>query len=297
MLYGLDFYKGGKHYKSRMLTIYCALFGEAQEIIKIFQLKKETKNTHFQVFSDVEQKIRLVITGVGAIAAATAVAEISTCYPPRQTDLLLNFGSCAAENGIPAGKIFVCNKLVEQCSGRTFYPDMLYQHPFAEARLISSPQMQTLDQIALDCGQEVDEQEKRLYDMEAAAIYQAGNYYYGPHQMVFIKAVLEHGCTKEVFEPVCRYIETLCAICCIKKAEQQDLEMLQQKAKEEAVLWGEQMHCSTVMQAELLQLLYYWKLTGTDYVMFFYDYQRQGRLPAKDKREGKKILDELKGRL
>ena len=85
MLYGLDFYKGGKHYKSRMLTIYCALFGEAQEIIKIFQLKKETKNTHFQVFSDVEQKIRLVITGVGAIAAATAVAEISTCYPPRQT--------------------------------------------------------------------------------------------------------------------------------------------------------------------------------------------------------------------
>lgn len=33
----------------------------------------------------------------------------------------------------------------------------------------------------------------RLYDMEAAAVYQAGAYYFGPHQMTFLKVVTDHG--------------------------------------------------------------------------------------------------------
>lgn len=33
--------------------------------------------------------------------------------------------------------------------------------------------------------------------MEAAAIYQAGNYYYAPHQMLFLKVVTDHGTTQE----------------------------------------------------------------------------------------------------
>ena len=36
-----------------------------------------------------------------------------------------------------------------------------------------------------------------LVDMEAAAIYQAGNYYYAPHQMLFLKVVTDHGTTQE----------------------------------------------------------------------------------------------------
>ena len=102
-----------------MVTIYSALFAEAQEIIRTFQLKKETDH-HFEVFSDVEKGIRIVLTGVGAIAAATAVAEISTCYPPKSTDLVCNFGSCAAAEELPVGNIYLCTKLTEAISGRTF---------------------------------------------------------------------------------------------------------------------------------------------------------------------------------
>ena len=299
-----------------MLTIYCALFSEAQEIIKQFQLKKETRNTHFQVFSDTKEEIRLVLTGVGAIAAATAVAEISSCYPPKQTDLLLNFGSCAAEDKVPIGKVFMCNKLTEECSGRTFYPDMLYNHPFLEAELISRPKIQSLKEMETDCTKEMEWKETRLYDMEAAAVYQAGNYYYGPHQMIFLKVVSDHGCKEErkegkiadmqtqmralmqgIAEPVSRYIETLCEICHTKKEESQTQAMFRRQAEEAAEKLREQLHCSFVMQTELLQLLLYWKLTGTDDTAIFDEYRRQGRLPAKDKREGKKILDEIKERL
>ena len=168
-----------------MLTIYCALFAEAQEIIRIFQLKKENEKHHFEVFSDLEKGIRVVITGVGAIAAATAVAEISTCYPPESADLICNFGSCGAAEETPVGTVYLCNKLTEEISGRTFYPDISYRHPFDEAELISCAQIRETEQMKSDgiAGRQ------RLYDMEAAAIYQAANYYYGPHQMSFLKVL------------------------------------------------------------------------------------------------------------
>lgn len=298
-----------------MLTIYCALFTEAQEIIKIFQLKKENERHHFEVFSDVEKGIRVVITGVGAIAAATAVAEISTCYSPERADLICNFGSCAAAEEIPVGKVYLCNKLTEENSGRTFYPDICYRHPFAEAELVSCGQIRTAEEMESDRK----ESPQSLYDMEAAAIFQAANYYYGPHQMIFIKVVSDHGfdakrtlssathtadmrafmtvLMKKAVSEVCPYIEMLCGISRTQEKEYRKQTLFRKKAEEEAAQLGEELYCSAVMRGELLQLLFYWKLTGTDYENVLKEYRRQGRLPAKDKREGKRILDELKARL
>lgn len=282
-----------------MLTIYCALFQEAEKIIKSFQLKKETHSTHFQVFSDSAKGMRLVITGDGAIASATAVAEISTCYAPKPTDLLLNYGSCVAGNKDLTGDVYVGNKLIEKYSGRTFYPDICYRHPFAEAQIVSSLNIQTMKLDGFDGIQEENTEEIKLYDSEAAAVYQAGNYYYGPHQMIFLKTVSGRESRKEeeAIASVCRYIETLCEICHKREEKAKDTAELRKRVEVEAEQIGESLHCSVVMQAELFQLLLYWKLTDTDYEAIFENYRRQGRLPAKDKREGKKILDELKGKL
>ncbi len=292
-----------------MLSIYSALFAEAQEIIRTFQLKKETDH-HFEVFSDVEKGIRIVLTGVGAIAAATAVAEIATCYPPKSTDLVCNFGSCAAAEELPVGNVYLCNKLTEDISGRTFYPDISYRHPFDEAELISCAQIRETEQMKSDgiAGRQ------RLYDMEAAAIYQAANYYYGPHQMIFLKVVSDHGLDakqtaqivhmreamatlmKNATSTVCPYLERLCEISRANEEAYGKQADLRREAEAEAAKLGEELHCSVVMQGELRQLLFYWKLTGTDYERVLEDYRRTC-LPAKDKREGKRILDELKARL
>lgn len=293
-----------------MVTIYSALFAEAQEIIRTFQLKKENEKHHFEVFSDVEKGIRIVLTGVGAIAAATAVAEISTCYPPKSTDLVCNFGSCAAAEELPVGNVYLCNKLTEDISGRTFYPDISYRHPFDEAELISCAQIRETEQMKSDetAGRQ------RLYDMEAAAIYQAANYYYGPHQMIFLKVVSDHGLDakqtaqivhmreamvtlmKNATSTVCPYLEGLCEISRANEEAYGKQADIRREAEAEAARLGEELHCSAVMQGELRQLLFYWKLTGTDYERVLEDYRRNC-LPAKDKREGKRILDELKARL
>lgn len=291
------------------LTIYCALYAEAQEIIHTFQLKKETGRTHFQVFSDEAQTLRLVITGVGAIAAASAVAEVSALFPPEETDLLLNFGTCAASPEIPEGEIFLCNKLTEECSGRTFYPDIMYRYPFLEAEVVSCGKVLFREDI--DSKQDESARARtsstRLYDMEAAAIYQAGSYSYGPHQMMFLKMVSDHGMRhvtsyscrqeRETAAKVCAFISFLLDICQDEAMKNGEKSAQRQQVKTDADRLGEELHCSVVMRGELEQLLWYWKLTHVDYDGMIADIRRQGRLPARDKREGKKILDELKGYL
>jgi hypothetical protein len=281
-----------------MITIYCALYREAQELIRAFGLKKETEQNHFQVFSDVEQNVRIVITGVGGVAAATAVAEVSTCYPPGKGDFLLNFGSCAAGEKRETGQVFLCHKITEEGSGRTFYPDVLYRHPFAEAALVSAARVKKPEELSGADG---------LFDMEAAAIYQAGNYYYSPHQMIFVKVVTDHGVSdtlqdfteqmREASRQVISFVEQLKKLCDSEQESADRLCVARQEAAEESKRLAEELHCSATMSAELSQLLYYCRLMGKEEEKLIADYRERGCIPAKDKREGKRLLEELRANL
>ena len=315
-----------------MLTIYCALYPEAKEIIRTFQLKKEITRAHFQVFSDEKKTIRLVLTGVGAIAAATAVAELSALFPPKETDLLLNFGTCGAEADVSVGEIFLCNKLTEESSGRTFYPDMLYRHPFGEAELYSCVSLQTKEQLERRSEERdkpggkgsfcIQNRHVRLYDQEAAAVYQAGSYFYGPHRMLFLKAVSDHGIRENAGQPeqsagcgvelekeqlsmalkdaapkVCAYLSFLRELDNAGVRENEKQRACRLQVRQEARRLGEQLHCSVVMQKELEQLLWYFRLAGGDDDTMLEELRAKGSIPARDKKEGKKILDELRGLL
>lgn len=66
--------------------------------------------------------------------------------------------------------------------GKTFYPDILYRHPWKERELVTG--MQPLQRAA---AQGV------LYDMEAAAVYQAGIRFFSPDRMIFLKVVSDSG--------------------------------------------------------------------------------------------------------
>lgn len=273
-----------------MITIYCALYPEAQELIHFYQLKKETGRLHFQVFSNEETGIRLVITGAGAVSAAVAVAEVSTVYPPRETDFLVNFGSCGARGFLPK-EIFLCNKITDVSNKRTFYPDVLYPHPFHEAEITCVPRPQKNGEM----------KEESLCDMEAAAVYQAGNYYYGPHQMIFLKVVSDSGCpdsiNKQDFSQIMKmaaghvtgYLDGLLEIT-------HRMESVQRSFLPYAKQLGEALSCSVTMQAELEQLLNYLELAGKDYQAVIKEYYQSKKLPC-DRREGKRILEELKSGL
>lgn len=273
-----------------MIYIFSAFYAEAKNIIDHYGLKKEKspEMVRFDVFAN--ESIRLVITGIGEINAAAAVSNIGGAYGISPDDEILNVGCGAGfSSDICLGSIFLGNKLTEPMTGRTFYPDMLMKANFRECEIVT---------VARVLNEGCD---SVVYDMEAAAVYQAAAFFVGPHRMHFIKLVSDAGeridqsKITELFalqeDKICGYIDRLLSACA-DKAPMGDTQSF----------WNMDrlicdMRCSKVMGDQLAQLIKYCRLSGIDYKAVLDEYYTNGLLPCESKREGKKCLFELKQRL
>lgn len=285
-----------------MIYLFTALYCEAHIFIRQFHLEKNPENAQFQEFYNEAEGILLTITGIGEIAAAAAVAGVCSKYKPKEDDMLLNIGTCACREG-KAG-VFVCNKLTEQATGKTFYPDILYRHDFEEEAIVTG-MLPWNDEKNIP-GMPAAISGKNLYDMEAAAVYQAGAYFFGPHQMVFLKIVSDGGTAKNVSEKQVENLIESCQDMLFSFVKQLSLTAAENTRKEHCFRQEEDpvieklsadMHCSKVMKDLLKQYIRYLTLSGTDYASVIQDMYREDLLPCKDKREGKLRFEELKRRL
>lgn len=273
-----------------MIYIFSAFYAEAKNIIDHYGLKKEKspEMVRFDVFAN--ESIRLVITGVGEINAAAAVSNIGGAYGISPDDEILNVGCGAGfSSDICMGSIFLGNKLTEQMTGRTFYPDMLMKANFRECEIVT---------VARVLNEGCD---SVVYDMEAAAVYQAAAFFVGPHRMHFIKLVSDAGeridqsKITELFalqeDKICGYIDRLLTAC----ADKAPMDDKQSSWNMDRLICD--MRCSKVMGDQLAQLIKYCRLSGIDYKAVLDEYYTNGLLPCESKREGKKCLFELKQRL
>lgn len=273
-----------------MIYIFSAFYAEAKNIIDHYGLKKEKslETVRFDVFAN--DSIRLVITGVGEINAAAAVSNIGGAYGISPDDEILNVG-CGAGFGNETclGSIFLGNKLTEQMTGRTFYPDMLMKTNLMECEIV------TVTRVLNEGRDSV------VYDMEAAAVYQAAAFFVGPHRMHFIKLVSDAGeridqsKITELFalqeEKICGYIDMLLSV----GGNKASIDDTKSSCNIDKLI--SDMHCSKVMGDQLAQLIKYCRLSGIDYKAVLDEYYTKGMLPCESKREGKKCLFELKQRL
>ena len=273
-----------------MIYIFSAFYAEVKNIIDHYGLKKEKspEMVRFDVFAN--ESIRLVITGVGEINAAAAVSNIGGAYGISPDDEILNVGCGAGfSSDICMGSIFLGNKLTEQMTGRTFYPDMLMKANFRECEIVT---------VARVLNEGCD---SVVYDMEAAAVYQAAAFFVGPHRMHFIKLVSDAGeridqsKITELFalqeDKICGYIDRLLSAC----ADKAPMDDTQSSWNMDRLICD--MRCSKVMGDQLAQLIKYCRLSGIDYKAVLDEYYTNGLLPCESKREGKKCLFELKQRL
>mgnify|MGYP001276629322 CR=1 FL=1 len=294
-----------------MIYVMMALYQEAHGLIRELELKKNTAYAPFEVFDNESAGIRLVVTGVGEIAAAAATAAVCARDGADAADFLVNIGCCAAGGCEPAdrdmdsgygaahaaqiGDLYVCHKITEQATGKTFYPDILYRHPWKERELVTG--MQPLQRAA---AQGV------LYDMEAAAVYQAGIRFFSPDRMIFLKVVSDSGVagqermTAETLAGLLeQHVKAVAGFLTnLWKAadEEETLRSGGILQEDEAVL--EQLfaalHCSQTMRASARQYITYAALTGYDWKAELKEWYARGLLPCKDRREGKVRLEELK---
>lgn len=326
-----------------MIYIFTALYCEAKKLIRQFHLTKNPENTRFQEFYNEKSGIRLTVTGVGGIAAATAVGSICASYPPAEGDLLLNIGTCAyirSTNGRQTGSsrdgegIFLCNQITEQATGRSFYPDMLYRHEFQEASIVTGTRSWNAKDgsaVGRDSGRDGAEYSRAgcdeagagnaerdeyrygdakrfdakygpLYDMEAAAVYQAGAYFFAPHQMLFLKVVSDFGAADKVSpgqverlmemygDGLLSFIGRLQAL-----PEQEGVRDAHLTCEgEEVEALCRDLHCSRAMCDSLKQQFHYLALTGADIRLLIQNLYKEGLVPCRDRREGKLRLEELK---
>ncbi len=312
-----------------MIYIVTAIYAEAQALITYFGLKKDISQGRFQVFGNQEAEICLVISGTGEIAAAVAVADV--CRAAGERDFLMNIGICGGIQGEKAslkgsntfpeeimdcsersgegkaglcldgekgictkGDIFLCNKIREQATGRTFYPDILYRHGFAEAQIITGGKPYV---------KEKREEDFFLYDMEAAAVYQAGAYYFGPHQMSFLKVVSDYGdagkvTPEQVKGLMERNVEKIAEfIVCLRNIGKEDVRTGTFMVQGEVEKLCRDMHCSSTMASTVSQYVRYGMLSGVDIAAVREEMYREGKLPCRDRKEGKLCLEEFKKRL
>lgn len=292
-----------------MIYIFTAMYCEAEPLIKAYNLRLKRTLRHIQIFETEESDIVLTITGTGRIHAAAATAAVLSMYDARKSDFLINIGSSAAMSENMAG-VYICNKITDASENRTYYPDMLYNYGLKEAGVITGDSIYHADSENKNIN--------TLYDMEASAVYQAGSLYFGPDRMVFIKAVSDYGMhenekintsedtkvstsLKNMSDKISLLISD--NIACIQKCIEIMLNLQSEEnisMQPDAVFLerlSNDMCCSAVMKASLIQHIKYCHLAGIDYKLPLQRMYEEEKLPCNSKREGKERLEELKRQL
>ena len=281
-----------------MVYVFCAFYGECSGLIKHYNLKKRQTDKYyrFDVFENENQPVRIILTGQGSVMAAAAVSGAASFFGIKAEDVIINVGTCAGN--YEPGQVFICNKITEEATGRTFYPDMILRSGMPERELVTAPVVirKSIHEYA-----NKDSHNMALYDMEAAAIYQAANLYVGPHRMGFVKVVSDNGDIEgltpdfikglmaEAVDEIASYVDMFVADTHDMCRAEESTQFTNQLCKD--------LHCSKVMENQVRQLINYLSLEGTDYMTYINKLYNEGRLPAHDKKNGKVCLDEIKREL
>lgn len=276
-----------------MIYFFSALRQEAQPLIRRLSLKQGSSFWPLPVYKDPDGLYLLTLTGTGPIRAASAVSTILTLCPPEPDDLLVNIGICAGVYGAAIGQCFLCHRLENIDSGRTFYPDLIWEHVFSEACLVTGSRILTYP-ASLCHDRESRNDQPLLYDMEAAAIYECASSRMSPQQMAFFKIVSDTGdgllpsgeaVVKLIDSHLPAILDFITSIPAAAAAVVPDPVLLQNLVRD--------MHCSETMQHTLRQYLIYDDLSGHRLEACIQQMYAEGILPCKDKKEGKKILAKL----
>ena len=267
-------------------------------------------------YENPEQGIVLTITGVGPISAAAAVSAALTEYDIKPTDQILSFGTAALLHGktvmdeqlrdtSQGTSLFLINKILDQNIDRTFYPDMLINCSIPEASVVTGSMVLSERAAAF---MDVAAADYDLYDMEAAAVYQAAAFFAGPHQMSFLRVVTDSGIHEDDYdvrkmsqlvtervtlcvEAIVDYVEKLLAVSVEDEKGSSILRDSDVSLVEKVITDG---HFSKVMQDQFRQYVKYAELSGINWQSAVEGLYREAELPTVDKRGGKKVLDAIK---
>ena len=110
-----------------------ALPSEAAPLIDALELRRCNRARGVKLYR--RDKYRLVISGVGKIAAATAVGYIAGSEPADTRHIWLNIG-IAGHATLPKGSVGIAHRIIDQATGQTYYPSIAVRAPCASYSLV-----------------------------------------------------------------------------------------------------------------------------------------------------------------
>lgn len=157
-----------------MNYIITALDAEARPLIDHYRLKRDMSLPYTIYTGD---EITLIITGIGRINAMMGVSALLGWKRPKKNDILINIGVCGAPSHYGVREALLIHQIITP--DKTYYPDILYSHTFAETSIscVDAPQS-TPNQFPVD--------------MESGGIFLAASRFFQLHQMAFLKIVSDH---------------------------------------------------------------------------------------------------------
>ena len=272
-----------------MIFICTATYFEAEPFIKEFQLKKDVKEPKFKIFYN--KNIKLLITGVGKIKCAIALTYLFSKNRPLSSDLFVNIGLCGSANiNYTIGQTFLCNKIIDNDTKKTYYTDILFKHPFKETS-IETFSVITHSHYYIN---------GELVDMESSALFESALTFMQSHQIFFIKIISDHLSSEKVnLKLIKDYIYEECRnivswLNHISSEFKYNTDILSPKYMEIIDKISDNLKLSCTLKNELKQILKYYKLANGDFSKIITDYMT---IDCKTKKEGMMYLEEIKQKL
>ncbi len=216
----------------------------------------------------------VIVTGVGDRCRAKLESVMLT-----GDDRVLNVG-CAA--GRIVGPAYLANRIDNIRTGKAFYPDMRTGMPFPEMHLVTVE------------GEVNEVTDDAVFDMEAAIICEWALKKIPPSSVAFIKAVSDDGTTRpsaaDVTQLIRHHLDGI----------KQVAGMLAEGPGAQEIIpvpsgLADELRLSQYMRNEFASLWHYAVISGrcNELECLLNDMRTEGRIPVKDKRAGKEILDEI----
>ena len=216
----------------------------------------------------------VVVTGVGGCAIST-ILKIDL----KPNDYVLNVGICA---GSDIGKGYLINQVISDVTGRRFYPDILFESGAEEMSITTTSEVVT------------SVEEGMLYDMESSLVCDAVLKVVPPSNLALYKVVSDSGekfpTKNEVTQLIRAHLNE------IEKIAQMLVAGDSAKSYEflpDSVI--EELRLTQYMRNELKDIEHYCVASGReDELLKLLDKMRkEERLPVKDKKAGREVLDEI----
>ena len=216
----------------------------------------------------------VVVTGVGGCTIST-VSKIGL----TPNDHVLNVGICA---GKEKGRGYLINQVISTATGRRFYPDILFDSGADEMSITTSSEVVT------------SVEEGMLYDMESSLVCDTVLKVIPPSNLALYKVVSDSGekfpSKNEVTELIRLHVDEIKKIAelLVGPDSKKGYEFLPESVFEE-------MRLTQYMRNELKDIEHYCVAAGKeDELMALLEkLRREERLPVKDKKAGREVLDEI----